>query len=293
MKITKDYLLPTIADDRDFSLSAITKLPSLSEIPDDFMLEGIDIKDQKQTDFCTQFALCGMSELQEGVRLSPEWSFAKTKELNGDVDGDGESIRTALSTHVKVGANEAKDVPFNVDNRDSYFLRRIENYPKELEKKAFVHMKKSYVLVDGQYDHFDNIRATLWKYKKNGENRGVVMGCKFGWDSDDVILESGVRGGGGHCMWYGGSKKIKGVQYLALVQSYGRGAGQNGIHYMSREDVNHFYEQYKAYTFIDLPPEQVRYMIENGITDRDNWIIQMYKTVVTLLQQLLDLKKNK
>ena len=147
MKITQDYLRETPPDERDFSLGAITKLPELSEIPDDFMLDGIEIKDQKSTDFCTQFACCGMSQLQEGVSLSPEWSFARTKQITGDVNGYGEDLRTAVATHVKVGAVEAKDVPFSVRTKSSEFLRRIENYPPELEKKAFVHMKQSYVKV--------------------------------------------------------------------------------------------------------------------------------------------------
>lgn len=294
MKITRDSLRPTPPDDRDFSLGAITTLPPLSEIPDDFMLDGIEIKDQRGTDFCTQFAACGVSGLQEGVSLSPEWSFAKTKELAGDIDGYGEDLRTAVATHVKVGAVEAKDVPFSVRTKSSKFLRRIENYPPELEKKAFIHMKKSYVLPEGPYDAFDNIRASLWKYKKNGENRGVAMGCKFRWDSKDVILGEGDGNvGGGHAMYYGGARKIKGTQYLALVQSYGEDAGENGIHYMSRKDVNYFYEKYKAFMFIDLTPEEVRYMIDNGITDRDNWIIQLYKAIVTLLTAQLKLLKKK
>lgn len=290
MKLHNSGLLPTPPDDRDFKLGAITTLPPLSDIPDNFMLDGIEIKDQKHTDFCTQFAACGMSELQEGVRLSPEWSFARTKAITGDVDGDGENIRTAIATHVKIGANEAKDVPFSVKNKSRDFLARIENYPPELEKKAFKHMKQSYVKVEGQYDAFDDIRATLWKYRE--ERRGVIMGCKFGWDSDDKILATIPLDGGGHCMYYCGAKKIDGTQYLVLAQSYGKDAGDNGYHYMSREVVNHFYDKYGAYMFIDLTPEQVRYMIENGITDRDNWIIQLYKSIITLLQQLITLKKK-
>lgn len=290
MKITQDYLHPTPRDDRDFSLGAITMLPPLSEIPDNFMLGGIVIKDQRNTDFCTQFACCGAREQQEGVKLSPEWAFAKTKERTGDVDTYGASLRDAVDIHVKIGAVEAKDVPFSVETKDSKFLRRIQNYPKDLEKKAFVHLAQSYVLPEGQYDAFDNIRASLWKYRE--ENRAVVMGCKFGWDSDDVILKAGVRGGGGHAMRYVGAKKMKGVQYLAIAQSYGEDAGEKGIHYMCREDVNYYYEQYKAYMFIDMSPEQIRYMIESGITDRDSFIIALYKRVVFLLQQLLIVKKN-
>ena len=290
MKIKNSGLLPTPYDERDLTLGAITELPKLTELPSNFILDGIEIKNQGKTDFCTQFAACGMSELQEGVSLSPEWCFAKTKELNGGVDSYGQDLRQALDTHRKIGAVEAKDVPYSVATKDKDFLRRIENYPRELAMGAIQHMKQSYLKVTGPYDAFDNIRATVWKYR--AEKRGVAMGCIFGWDTDDVILDTVPTSGGGHAMYYAGWKTIKGEEYLVLVNSYGKNAGENGIHYVSRDVVNHFEAQYGAYMFSDLTPEQVRYMIENGITDRDNWIIQLYKSIITLLQQLLLLKKK-
>lgn len=289
MKITHHALKLTPVDKRDFSLGAITTLPELVTLPKSFMLDGIRIKNQRDTDFCTQFSSCGASELQEGVELSPEWTFAKTKQLNNDLDSYGEDLRTAMATHTKVGAVEAKDVPFSVNDKDPAYLRHIENYPQGLEKKAVEHMKNSYLKVTGPYDAFDNIRATLFKYRE--ERRAVVMGCIFGWDTNDVVFDTVVKEGGGHAMYFAGWKYIKNKLYLAVVNSYGKEAGENGIHYMSREVVNYYESLYGTYMFSDLTKEDVQYMIQNGITDRDNWIIQLYKSVITLLKQMMTKKK--
>lgn len=290
MNIKNSGLNPTPYDERDLTLGAITTLPKLSSLPDDFILDGIKIKDQKRTDFCTQFMATGMSSLQENVDLSPEWAFAMTKNITGDVDGYGENLRTAMATHIKKGAVEAKNVPYSVETHDSDFLRRLENYDSKLLLTAIQHMKQSYVKVTGQYDAFSNIQATLWKYRN--EKRGIAMGCIFGWNSNDKILDTIPKSGGGHAMWYAGWKTIEGIPYLVVVNSYGTRRGDRGYHYMSREVVNHFESMYGAYMFIDLSPEQVRYMIENGITDRDNFIISLLKATITLLKELLLLKKK-
>lgn len=290
MKITNSGLQPTVPDSRDFKLGAITDLPKLSELPDNFLLPGIKIKDQRQTDFCTQFAACGMSELQEGVSLSPEWTFAMAKAFNNNVESYGEDLRTALAIHIKKGSVEASAVPFSVENKDKDFLRRLENYPNGLGMSAIQHMKASYIKVEGPYDSFDDIRATIWKYR--AEKRGVAMGCIFSWAADDKILDTIDDDAGGHAMYYAGWATIKGVMYLIVVGSYGEEAGDNGFYNMSRAVVNHYEKMYGAYMFSDLTPEQVKFMIQNGIKDRDNFVIQMYKQVITLLQTLLLLKKK-
>lgn len=289
MKLKNSGLLPTPYDERDLKLGAITELPDLSELPTSFELGGVTIRDQKRTDFCTQFAACGMSALQEGVELSAEWAFAKSKE-GEDVDAFGQDIRKAMRVHVKHGVPKKEEVPFSVDTHDSHFLRRIENYP-DLDQNAIQHIKKSYLQVTGPYDHFDNIRATLWKYRE--EKRGVISGLFFGWPSSQEILDTIPVGGEPHALYYLGWKTIKKKQYLVAPNSYGKKAGDNGVHYISREVVNHFVSRYNAYMFLDMDPATVRYMIENGIKDRDNWLIQLMKTALTLMKQLIQVKKNR
>lgn len=280
MKIKTPGLLPTPHDQRDFKLGDITVLPALSELPSSFRLDGIEIKNQGNTDFCSQFMACGMSGLQEGVSLSPEWAFAVSKELSGDPDSFGQDLRVAMSVHTKYGAVEVTECPYSISNRDSSFLRYIKNYPA-LFPKAIKHLKQSYVKVTGPYDHYDNIRATIWKYRE--EKRTVGFGVRFGWDTEDVNLDTVPLDGGGHAMYFAGWKRGR----MVAVQSYGTRAGDKGIQYMSRENVNKAVSEYGAYMFIDMTPEQIKYMIENGITDRDSFLIQLMKRAVTLMQQLV------
>lgn len=288
--IKRDALLLLPRDDRDLRLSAITELPKLSELPEEFELNGYIIKDQKQTDFCTQFAVCGASELQEGVELCPEWTFAVSKSISGDLAFEGQDIRTALKVHTKNGAVEAKQCSFSVKDHEKEFLRDISNYPESLRLLAITHLKKSYVAVDGPYDTFDNIKATIWKYRK--EKRAVVSGVQYDWGKYDVIFEKATGKGGGHCMTYMGWKKINKIEYLKVANSYGKKAGENGFHYVSREVVNRYASLYGAFTFLDMDPETIRYMQEHGITDKDNWLVQLMKVAVSLLKQLIEVKKT-
>lgn len=278
----KNGLRPTPKDDRDLILGAFVTLPKLSELPDEFDLGTLGIKDQRDSDFCGEFAACAASELQEGVELCPEWAFAAAKKLQGgDPDSWGLDLRTAMAVHVKYGCPEAKDVEASITNTAIKKLRRIENYPPKLFDKAIEHMKRSYVKVEGPYTPFDDLRATLWYY--SNEKRAAVSGVIFGWDTDDTHFDEIPEDGGGHAMMIRGWKG----DYLIYQNSYGKGAGDNGVHYIHRDIVNHFVKMYGAYMFIDMPKEMIRDMIKNGIKDRDGYIIQLLKRTVTLLQQLL------
>lgn len=281
-------LLPTPKDDRDFKLGAVTTLPALSELPANFILSGFKIKNQRDSDFCTAYATCGASELQEGVRLSPEWVFAKSKEISGDPEAWGQIIRNSLKVHTNHGAPEATECTLTVTNTDLDKLRYIENYPRSLDKKAIKHIKKSYVSVIGQYDAFDDIRASIWKYRK--ERRAVITGVDFGWRSDQTTFEVIPTDGEGHCMYVVGWVTENGFCRLVYVNSNGYEVGDNGVHYVGRTVVNHFVPKYDAFMFVDMEPDQIRYMIENGITDKDNWVVQLYKVVISLTRQLLKKK---
>ena len=162
----KGGLKPTKKDNRDFQLGKIITLPKLSELPKEFELEPLSIKDQGDTDFCTAFATCGMRELQEKKELNPYWSFAVSKIISGDPEEWGQDIRTALKSHIKYGAIEEKGVEYwrKEDHQGEpieKIARYIENYPKELFEKAKKHLAQSFFLVTGHYDHFDNIRASI------------------------------------------------------------------------------------------------------------------------------------
>ena len=101
-------------DERDFSLGAIFTLPALSELPEEYLLETLEIKNQGDTDMCAAFAATTLSEIQEEVLLSPEYAFAKTKEIEGDFLSWGTNLRSICKMMTKIGIIEAKDTPYSL-----------------------------------------------------------------------------------------------------------------------------------------------------------------------------------
>lgn len=274
-------LLEKTQDKRDLPLGAITTLPSLDELPEHFELDILGIKDQKQTDFCAAFAGTLLSEIQEGIELSPEYLFAKAKEIVGDHTEWGLQLRDVFKALQKKGTLPKSDAPFSVENKDRDFLANWKNWASELDEKALVHRKQSYFDVTGKYDHFDNARAAMWKFRH--KKQGIEFGVQFGWSISRVVLDVIPQGGFGHALASTGASVIEnGVPVLIVKNSYGKQAGDNGTHYITREIYNHFVEKYGHYMMVDIPPEDAKYMIERNIKIGDNWIVQLFKAFLHL-----------
>lgn len=279
-------LKPLPEDTRDFKLGAIYDLPELSELPDSFVIGLPEVINQRKSDFCTMAASAAASELQEGVPLGFEWMFAVGKMLDGDVDGFGLDLRTACKAHTKFGAIERKDSPFSINSKSPDFLRRIENWPENLFELALKHRKQSFVKVTGPYDHFDNIRATIWLFR--AEKRAVITGLFWSWGHSEIKINQAKGEGEPHAVavlgWEG--------DYLVVQNSYGENSGQNGRHYISREVINQQVPTFGSFTFIDLDPYDVKnYYLDNGIKVGENWIIQLLKTM-RLFEILKRMLKN-
>lgn len=281
MEFIKGGLLPLKHDTtKDFKVGAILNLPKLSELPDKFELEGVEIGNQLGSDYCSQFALCGASMLQEGVQLSPEWAFAVSKEMSGDADAFGQDIHTAIRVHTKVGVIEKKEAPYSLENKPDSFLRNIKNWP-DLKHKAEIHKKKTYISISGQYDSFDNARATLWKFRD--EKRAIAFGVIFSWNLKEKILKGYLNEGYGHALLCVGWEKIDGQTYLKVANSYGKEAGEQGFHYMSRETFNHFINQYGAYMLVDIPRKEIEETIKRGVKLDDPILKRLWATIITLI----------
>ncbi|HCC05002.1 TPA: hypothetical protein DEP58_01690 [Patescibacteria group bacterium] len=266
-------------DSRDFQLGALYDLPKLKDLPDKFSLDILGIKDQQESDFCSAMASCYASEMQEGVKLCPEYSFAVSKELSGDIDGYGQNLRDAMKAHVKVGAIEEKQAPFSLKDKDADFLRDIKNWSPELKFKALAHKKKSYVQVSGNYDVYDTIRASIYKFRK--EKRAVVSGVLWDWSSKEVYLKKATGTGGGHAITYIGWEG----DYLKLVNSYGKDAGQRGYHWVHRDIVNKYSDMYGAFMFTDISKEEAKYYLESGTKVDMNWLKQLLMTFINVLSK--------
>lgn len=243
-------------DSRDFQLGSLVTLPKLSELPVNFSLPQTVIKDQKDTDFCTAYTSSTLAELQDGVEFSPEWLFAASKEISGDLDQWGQNLRDAMKPLVKFGALPQEEAEYTVS--DYKKARDIKNWAKDTFEKALPYKKKTYVAVTGPYDTFDNIRATIWSYRK--ENRAVAIGLYWKWSLDEQYLtrKNQNRSNFGHAVpvvgWEGDFLKIK--------QSAGRSAGYKGYQWIHKDIINTEVERFGVYMIVDLTPEEVRVILQ-------------------------------
>lgn len=265
-------------DSRDFPLGKSVDLPPLSDLPNEFILETTGVKDQKNSDFCSVFAAATISELQEGVKLSPEYIFAKAKELLNSYEGWGLTLRDVGNALVKKGSIKQEDSPYTVETKDREFLANWQNWPADLDKKALFHSKHSYFWLSS----VDEIKQTIWKFK----NVGVLVGVLWNWPSYSKIIDTIPTTGYGHALAIKGWKRILGKEYLVIQNSWGESAGDKGDHYFSGEVIEHFIKQYGALAFIDISPEDAKRRLDNGAKLDDNWLVDLLKSLWSLLKSL-------
>lgn len=274
-------LRPTPPDERDYALGSIVILPALSTLPETFTLP-YTVKNQRDSDFCSAYMTCAMSEVQEGIELEPAYSFAVSKEISGDVDSWGQDLRSACKAHIR-GALPAKDSPYNLSNQTQHFLRRLVNWQVP-EEQVLPYRKQTYFKVTGQYvkgpyDHFDNIRASLHKFASP-----VGIGVMFSWPLSQIVLDTISDKGFGHAMTVVGFTRLEGLEVCTVLNSAGEEAGKGGVHYMTREVLNHFVDIYGAYMFTDIPRADVEYALETGTKIGDNWVITLIRALINLFR---------
>ena len=280
--LLKFGLQPTPFDERDFQLGAITTLPNLGDIDPEFLIP-LSQKHQGDSDHCSGNMTTYMSEPQEGVELDENLSFAISKEITGDVDAWGQNLRDALKAHVR-STNELRGAlpkslsPFSLENKSSDFLRDLKNWQlSDVQKDAIhKHAKRSFFKITGPYDHFDNARTSMWKFKSP-----AGTGVNFGWSLSRKVFDTIPQGGFGHAMALRGYTALEdGREVIVLRNSYGKEAGDNGDHYITREVYNHFAEKYGHYMFVDIDKEDAKDLLEKGIKIGDSFLTDFFKRLL-------------
>jgi len=99
-------------DNNDYKLGNVFAIPK--DIPEEFQLSLKNVKNQKSSDMCVAFSATLASEYQENVELSPEYAFAKGKQITGDINEWGLTLRDIHKALQKYGIIEAKDAPFKL-----------------------------------------------------------------------------------------------------------------------------------------------------------------------------------
>lgn len=254
----------TTEDKRDLKYGAFFKLPNLSELPASYRVENpFGLKDQGSSDLCTGYAGTYASEIQEGVELSPEYQYAKSCQLRGNFEEWGMEIRTMLKSLTTFGSLPAHRVPdqnkLSESNRD--FVANWKNWAAELDVVAKEYRKGSYLSVAGQYDLFDDIRATLWA--ERAEKRIAITGALWRpeWTASDGFIPREPLPDNeafGHAFVFEGWETIEGEPWLVAHLSNGTAFGDNGHFYFPREVVNRECPFAGAYTLKDISPEVLK-----------------------------------
>jgi hypothetical protein len=286
-------LKPLPPDTRDFKFGAVYTLPKLSELPTEYILMWpLKIRDQKETDYCAAEAFASVSEDQEGVELDPLYQFYLAKQLDGDPNGWGVNLRVIAKSGTKFGSLEARYAQYTIDSPRSEIVTGTK-YTEGMRQLATQHKKESFMFINGPYDTFDNLRATLWK--KRFYNQSVLTGLS--WCQEWTKAPSGVidfpgTPGYGHAFKIFGWKQIKGKPYLVAQLSNGTEIGDRGIFYFSREIINSDLK-FGSLVFTDLPVEDAKYYLDNKIKADTNWLIQLLKLLLNLLVEKLKTLKKK
>ncbi len=280
-------LLPLKKDPNDFSFARTFGSLNLAAIPAfDFEIGKILlIRDQGSDDSCTARAGSVINEDQEDVVLEEGYLYAKEKQIMGDWQGFGADLRTVCKALTKFGQIEKSESPFSFEKDGRDFVANWNNWPVEFDEKAKKHIKDKYFAVDGGYDTFTNIRATLWQNKE--EERSVLVGATWRpeWQNapNGIIPKQYGDFGTPHAFKIFGQKNINGEIYLKAQLSSGTGVGDNGIYYFPAEVVN------KEFTF-------GLFTFRDNISDKDIKIIgeelNLIQRIVKLLMDWWDIIKT-
>lgn len=259
-------LQPLPTDDRDFKLGSVFGAPSLADIPqEDFVIGESGILNQGSSDLCTAFATAKASEFQEGVNLSPEYTFAKTKELMGEWEEWGADLRVACKAGKDFGFLPLAEAPLTLGAGRDYVANWAHWHPK-LDVIAKKYAKQSFFSVEAYDDLFDSIRANLWRFR--GEKRAIITGAMWRseWtNSGGVIPKQYGDSGFGHAFLFIGQKKIEGKWHLVAQLSNGTNIGDKGFFYFPKEVVNKECV-YGNFMFKDLPPAEAKFLTQNNLS---------------------------
>lgn len=261
----KGGLQKTPKDKRDISVGAVLRFPTLEELPKNGIgiLKPLKIKDQGDDDTCAARSSDAVSEDQEGTLLCDYFTFALAKFIDGDPESWGTNLRSVAKAHTKYGALAQEDCQQCQNN--SHELSRDRDWntwesKEHLLELAKKYKKASYLKIDGPYDVFDNIRATL--YLMRTERRSSFTGAlwKYVWTTapNGFIPKFDLnKGEFGHSFKIFDWKEVEGELYLTAQLSNGTDTGDKGIFYFPRNVVNKEFT-YGSYTFSDIPIGEVK-----------------------------------
>jgi len=279
--IPQNGIQPLPIDNRDLLLAGFFDQIDVKTIPlTDFETREPLIKDQHDTDYCSSYAVTGVSEDQELVELVPEFQFYVTKLISGDPDAWGADLRSACMSAVKYGSlpRYVIEGKYIIPNTRELVLNK-DSWLEEWFAFAREYRKETVFKITGRYDIFDNIRVALFQFKE--EKRSIVVGAS--WKPSWTEAEGGIikeldttEEGFGHAFKIYGQKIINGVPYLKAQLSNGTKIGDRGVFYFSREVVNEAFKPYGQFMFKDISRETIKVYRSQGVKATDFFTIRWW-----------------
>ncbi len=216
-----------------FRLGLVFDLPKLVNLPAEFEIPPFEIIDQRNNDMCAAAALAGQNMILNRKRVFYPALFAISKQLSGDPNKWGQDLHT-MNRASLISVPLWEDTPDYIikkyEDGDWDFLRRIENYPKDMIEKGKKNAHHSFFKIwHPRYDDYDTARAALWKFREKRQT--INFGVVFSWLLDDEFLRGTKYEGFGHAMLQNGFSVAK--EGLIITNSYGRTAGKDGKHILA------------------------------------------------------------
>lgn len=248
-------------DERNFGAEVLAGQVTKEDIPkDDFIVFDPILKDQKDSDFCTDYSLSYAREATEGVQLSPCFNFAQVKNEDGDLSWGSSPLKMCKSA-VKAGIPEIEYYDYKERGKRDYYAT-WKNVPEEAKKNAELHKAQSYFQINPPigWDKYDTILAYLNKFR-----------------NQKLLVLTGVDA---HAVTAIGKKG----NWIVCKDSYDRtninyriGFYNKGYRYFTRDEAN---QLFTGYMITDMPRNLAELLVkynDKAVKVKDNPDVYLVK----------------
>jgi len=267
-------------DERDFLLGDLGIKPKPLH-DNDFIVGELEILDQKKSSFCVGYGTCLTKQKQEKEKLSPTGLYAMMKKLIDKNISWGSRLDSGMKCLVKYGCPEQYDFPYDASKSRSFILN-----PKHipvLKVSAKDHKSRTYFQVYPMpgMTPFNAIRSAMITYDER-VNTGIRWNRaydKLFTDHSGILPNPTGAWAFGHDIVAVGQKTINNTLYLALANSYGTRFGDNGLFYMTEQQVNR-YLNYGGLISLDIERDLAELLLlYNGkaVKSKDNKDVYIIK----------------
>lgn len=263
-------VLPNPYDTRDFSFERTFGTATPLELPDEYNADlGIDWPDQNKDgrpNGCTGYTQNELGQDEYGLPFDPGFVYDNTLQIAGLAPNSPVMVRDSFKATKIYGLKRRK-------------VRKGETVPDPVQFR-----RGAYFDVDKVGDYFDGVRSALWLNRLH--NRTVSAGAPWFWrkaQGDGTLADFDAKKlpDVWHNFKISGWKTIKGKPYLIVKPWCGRGWGDNGYGYMSRELFNKLFSISGTflYTQANAKPEDIK-TIKIDILE---FVLSLYQRLIKTL----------